>query len=63
MKKEVILVTGSSSWWKSKKFRKESFEELRTLRKKKWKMKKMCKLFKESYSIDTKSYKKYYLYK
>jgi len=63
MKKEVILVVGSSSWWKSRKFRKETCTQLRVLRSQKWRVKKMCKVCNKPYSIDTKVYKKYYLYK
>ena len=33
MIKEVILAVGSSSWWKSKKLRKESADKLKVLRK------------------------------
>ena len=34
MKKEIIIVVGSSSWWKNKKYRKEASIELKKLRKK-----------------------------
>ena len=32
MIKEVVLAVGSSSWWKSKKLRKESAQKLRVLK-------------------------------
>ena len=63
MKKEVTLIVGSSSWWKSRKFRKETCAKLKILRNQKWKVSKICKVFNKSYSIDTKVYRKYYLYR
>ena len=62
MKKEIILVVGSSSWWKNVKYRKEAAKELKNL-KKKWKLKKIKELSLFHESIDTKKYKKYYFYK
>ena len=63
MKKEVIFVVGSSSWWKSLKFRKETCIKLKVLRSQKWIIRKIHKVSINPYSIDTKVYKKYYLYK
>ena len=34
MKKSIVLITGCSSWWKSKKYRKESCLKLMRLKKK-----------------------------
>ncbi len=62
MKKEIILIVGSSSWWKNIKFRKEAATKLRNLRKK-WRLQKNEKLDSFNDSIDTKKYKKYYFYK
>ena len=63
MKKEVIFVVGSSSWWKSRKFRKETCVKLKVLRSQKWRFRKIHKVSNKTYSIYTKVYKKYYLYK
>ena len=62
MKKEIILPVGSSSWWKSIKIRKESALELNVIRKK-WKLSRKVLLMSKKNSINTKVYKKYYLYK
>ena len=63
MKKSIVLITGSSSWWKSKKHRKESFLTLMRLKKQNWRLYKIEEITPNSYSIDTKLYKKYYLIK
>ena len=63
MKKSIVLITGSSSWWKSKKYRKESFLTLMRLKKQKWRLCKIEKIKPNPYSIDTKLYKKYHLVK
>ena len=63
MKKSIVLITGSSSWWKSKKYRKESFLTLMRLKKQKWRLYKIEEIKSNSYSIDTKLYKKYHLIK
>ena len=62
MKKEIILAVGSSSWWKNNKIRRESALELKVIRKK-WKLSRKILLMSKKNSIDTKIYKKYYLYK
>ena len=62
MNKEVILIVGSTSWWKNIKLRKEAAQNLKLL-KKKWKLRKIEMVRKHEDSIDTKIYKKYYLYK
>jgi len=62
MKKEIILAVGSSSWWKNNKIRRESALELKVIRKK-WKLSRKVLLMSKKNSIDTKIYKKYYLYK
>ena len=63
MKKTIVLITGSSSWWKSKKYRKESFLKLIRLKKQKWRLYKIEEIQPNPYSIDTKVYKKYHLIK
>ena len=62
MNKEIVLVVGSTSWWKNTKFRKEAALKLKNL-KKNWKF--LKKEIKETPndSIDTKIYRKYYFYK
>ena len=62
MKKEITLAVGSSSWWKNKKIRRESALKLKVIRKK-WKLRRKVILMSTKNSIDTKIYKKYYLYK
>ena len=62
MKKKIMLIVGSTSWWKSLKYRKEAATKLKNIRKG-WKLKKK-EIYKPSKdTIDTKIYKKYYLYK
>ena len=63
MKKSIVLITGSSSWWKSKKYRKESFLTLMRLKKQNWRLYKIEEISPNPYSIDTKLYKKYHLVK
>tara|TARA_Y100000766_G_C18708650_1_gene507890 strand:+ start:323 stop:511 length:189 start_codon:yes stop_codon:yes gene_type:complete len=62
MIKEIILAVGSSSWWKSKKLRKESADKLKVLRKD-WKYLRKEVLLLNKEIIDTKKYKKYFFYK
>ena len=63
MNKSVVLITGSSSWWKSKKYRKESYFTLMRLKKQKWRLFKIEEIDQQPYSIDTKLYRKYHLIK
>ncbi len=63
MKKSIVLITGCSSWWKSKKYRKESCLKLIRLKKQKWRLYKIEEIKPNLYSIDTKLYKKYHLIK
>ena len=63
MKKTNVLIYGCSSWWKSKKYRKESYLKLMELKSENWKVYKVDKLLNTPYSIDTKVYKKYHLVK
>ena len=63
MKKSIVLIIGSSSWWKSKKYRMESFLTLMRLKKQKWRLNKIEEIKSHPYSIDTKLYRKYHLFK
>ena len=64
MKTRILrLVTGHSSWWKKKKYRKESFKELNGLRKLGWRLKKKKKVFLKLDDIETRRFHKYYLFK
>ena len=55
--KKLKLVTHHSSWWKKKKYRKESFEILRTYKIRGWKLKKVIKLRNKNKTIDTRVFK------
>ena len=64
MKTRILrLVTDHSSWWKKKKYRKESFKELNGLRKLGWRLKKKKKVFLKPDDIETRGFHKYYLFK
>ena len=64
MKIKILrLVTNHSSWWKKKKYRKESSQELRYLRNLGWKLRKKQKIFCKNDLIETRSFHKYYLFK
>ena len=63
MKKSIVLIIGSSSWWKSKKYRRESFLILMRLKKQKWRLNKIEEIKPNPYSIDTKLYRKYHLFR
>ncbi len=62
MNREIKIEVGSSSWWKNKKIRKEAAQKLKII-KKNWKLKKVEYIKGHEDSIDTKIYKKYYLYR
>ena len=64
MKTKILkLVTDHSSWWKKKKYRKESSEKLDACRKLGWKLKKKQKVFSKYDDIETRSFCEYYLFK
>ncbi len=64
MKTRILrLVTDHSSWWKKKKYRKESFKELNGLRKLGWRLKKKKKVYPKLDDIETRRFHKYYLFK
>tara|TARA_B100000902_G_C26971647_1_gene745689 strand:+ start:406 stop:594 length:189 start_codon:yes stop_codon:yes gene_type:complete len=62
MNKVIVLAVGSSSWWKSKKIRKETAIKLKNL-KKNWKLLRKELQEPSKNTIDTKTYKKYYFYR
>ena len=55
--KKIRLVTHHSSWWKRKKYRKESYEILRAYKLKGWKLKKIIKDRESAKTIDTREFK------
>ena len=61
--KELILTTGHSSWWKNKKYRRESSKILKKHRKEGWRLMKIEDLKKNYETIDTRFFKKYYFFK
>ena len=61
--KEIILITGNTSWCKEKKFRFESAQVLNKYRKKGWRLKKKVVLNYNSKSIDSRKMHKYILFK
>ena len=60
--KEIILITGNTSWWKEKKFRFESAQVLNKYRKR-MEIKKKVMLNYNSKSIDSRKMHKYILFK
>ena len=56
-KKELNLVTDNTSWWKKKKYRKESSEILKAYKSKGWKLKKVIKFKENKKTIDTRVFK------
>ena len=61
--KELVLTTGHSSWWKNKKYRRESSEILNKYRKQGWRLIKKKDLKNNNETIDTRFFKKYFLLK
>ena len=62
-KKNLILVTDHSSWWKKKKYRKNSSVQLKKVRSAGWCLLKKIRINKETNSIETRSFHKYLLIK
>ena len=60
--KELQLITRNSSWWKQKKYRKESALILNTYRKKGWKLAKKRELV-NNQNKDTRTFSVYFLKK
>ena len=60
--KEIELVTKNSSWWKQKKYRKESASTLKKYRKLGWRLTKKIEL-KNKPNVDTRSFTLYLLKK
>ena len=64
MKIKILrLITDHSSWWKKKKYRRESSKELNFFRKQGWKLKKKEKVFYTTDVIETRRFHEYYLFK
>ena len=63
MQKQLILVTGHSSWWKEKKYRKQSSLKLKKVRDAGWLLLKKIKIVNDLNSIETRSFHKYYFFK
>ena len=61
--KQLILVFNHSSWWKKKKYRKESSYILKKYRIQGWRLSKKIDIKKESNTIDSRVFRKYYLAK
>ena len=55
--KKIKLVTHHSSWWKKKKYRKESTEIVKAYKSKGWKLKKVIKFKENKKTIDTRVFK------
>lgn len=60
--KELQLITRNSSWWKQKKYRKESALILKTYRKNGWKLTKKKELV-NNQNKDTRTFSVYFLKK
>tara|TARA_B100000029_G_C17433939_1_gene908942 strand:+ start:887 stop:1078 length:192 start_codon:yes stop_codon:yes gene_type:complete len=63
MKKNITLIVDHSSWWKAKKFRKESAIYLKKQKKNGWRLQGSKIIKKKIETIDTKTYKEFSLYK
>ena len=61
--KEIELVTKNSSWWKQKKYRKESAFILNNYRKLGWRLTKKIELNNKPNNVDTRSFTLYSLRK
>ena len=60
---ELFLVYGHRSWWKRKKYRKESSEILRKYRHNGWKLRKRIDIKKNKLSVDSRFFRKYFLFR
>ena len=61
--KKLILVVSHSSWWKRKKYRKETFLILKKYKKHGYKLKKIKNLEQNPLTIDSRVFKEYFLLK
>lgn len=59
MEKSIILERGNSCWWKDKKYRRETAQELKKIKKKGWKLAWKRKLEKKVGQIDTRVFYEY----
>lgn len=62
LKKEIILITGNTSWWKRKKYRMESAMTLRQQKIEGWKLLKKFSSNKPN-AVDSRTFHKYLLIK
>ena len=60
---ELFLVYGHRSWWKRRKYRKESSEILRKYRHNGWKLRKRIDIKKNKLSVDSRFFRKYFLFR
>ena len=61
--KKISLVIDHTSWWKRKKYRKESCQILKDYKLKGWKLKKITKIKGTLETIDTRTFRAYFLQK
>ena len=61
--KIITLVVGNSSWWKNQKYRKESADVLKKIKKNGWRIKKKENIEKNENEINSNCYRKYMLIK
>jgi len=61
--KKIVLAVDHTTWWKAKKIRKESANQLKRLRRDGWKLHAKLKRDKKDKMISTKTYKEYFLYR
>jgi len=61
--KKLTLVTSHSSWWKRKKYRKETFFILKKYKEEGYKLIKIKNLGHNSLAIDSRVFKEYFLSK
>ena len=61
--KKLILVVSHSSWWKRKKYRKETFSILKKYKDDGYKLKKITNLEQNPLTIDSRVFKEYFLLK
>ena len=62
-KKEIILVVKNTSWWKEKKYRRKTAEELRKFRKQGWKLNNKKIMDSKLKTVNTNIFKKYFFVK
>ncbi len=58
--KKISLVIDHTSWWKRKKYRKESCQTLKDYKLKGWKLKKITEVKRTSETIDSRTFRTYF---